>query len=119
MTGDTGIERMTITRVNQLSFELFKKWLKSNFRDPENLSEQEHEIAECVARVCNHIEADILRNNEIGNRRIAALFLYRLGAEEIWGENWQPREDFLLRIASQPYSMFDFATRTLKSVDFQ
>lgn len=119
MTGDTDIERMTITRVNEFRFGLFKKWLKTHFSDPENLTAKEKEIVGCVARVCNHVEADILRNNEIGNRRIAALFLYRLGAENIWGKNWQPSEDFLLRIASQPYSMYDFTTRILKTVDLQ
>lgn len=119
MTGDTGLGRMTITRVNSFRFNLFKKWLKTHFIDPENLTEDEKEIANCVARVCNHIEADILRNNQIGNRQIAALFLFRLDAEKIWGENWQPSEDFLLRVASQPYSMYDFASKTLKTVDLQ
>lgn len=119
MTGDTGIERMTITRVNSFRLDLFEKWLKTHFHDPENLTENEQEIASCVARVCNHIEADILRNNEIGNRRIAALFLFRLGAGELWGENWQPSEDFLLGVASQPYAMYDFASKILKTVDLQ
>ncbi len=119
MTGDTAIERMTITRVNEFRFGLFTKWLKTHFSDPENLTANEKELAGCVARVCNHVEADILRNNEIGNRRIAALFLYRLGAEKIWGKNWQPSDDFLLRVASQPYSMYDFATRILKTVDLR
>lgn len=88
MTGHTDIERMTIARVNELRFGLFEKWLKSHFSDPENLNENEQEIAGCVARVCNHVEADILRNNEIGNRQIAALFLLRLGAEKTRGKNW-------------------------------
>ena len=119
MTGESSIELMTITRVNELRFGLFKKWLKTHFGDPENLTADEKEIAGCVARVCNHVEADILRNKEIGNRRISALFLYRIGAENIWGKNWQPSEDFLLRIASQPYSMYDFATQILKTVDLR
>lgn len=119
MTGHTGIERMTITRVNQSRFELSKKWLNSRFSDLKNLTASEKEIAGCAGRVVNHIEADILRKNQIGNRRIAALFLFRLGAEKIWGKNWQPSEDFLLRIASQPYSMYDFATRILKTVDLR
>lgn len=119
MTGETGIERMTITRVNTLRFELFKKWLKTNFSDPENLTANEKEIAGCVARVCNHVEADILRNNEIGNRRIAAQFLYRLGGENIWGKNSQLSEDFLLCVASQPYSMYGFATKILKTADLR
>lgn len=119
MTGDTGIERMTITRVNEFRFGLFEEWLKSHFRDPENLNEHEKEIVRCVARVCNHVEADILRNNQIGNRQIAALFLCRLGAEKICGENWQPSEDFLLRIALLPYSLYDYATQALKTVDLR
>ena len=119
MTGDTAIGRMTITRVNTFRFELFKKWLKEHFSDPENLTESEKEIASCVAHACNHIEADILRKNEIGNRRIAALFMFRLGAEELWGKDWQPSDDFLLRVASQPYSMYDFATKVLKTADLK
>ena len=119
MTGDTRIGRGTITRVNVWRFGLFKDWLKSHFNDPENPNEYEKEIASCVALVCNHVEADILRRKQIGIRQIAALFLSRLGAENIWGENWEPSEDFLLRIASQPYSMYDFSTKILKTVDLR
>jgi hypothetical protein len=119
MMGDTAIGRMTITRVNTFRFELFKEWLKEHFSDPENLTESEKEIASCVAHACNHIEADILRNNDIGIRQIAALFMFRLGAEELWGKDWQPTDDFLLLVASQPYSMYDFATKSLKTVDLK
>jgi hypothetical protein len=116
MTVDTAIERKTITRVKESRLGLYEKWLKTQLNDPENLTANEKEIASCVARVCNHVEADILRNNEVGNRRIAALFIYRLGAENIWGKKWRPSEDFLLGIASQPYSMYDSATQMLKTV---
>ena len=119
MTGKTAIGRMTITRVNTLRAELFSKYYKIHVKDPKNPTADERGIADCIALVCNHIEADILRNKNIGNRRIATLFLYRLGAEDIFGENWSPSEDFLLRIAVQPYSMYDFATQSLKNADFR
>ena len=120
MTGESGIERMTITRVNIMRVDYYESWIKNHLSGgPENRTADDNEIASCVARVCNHLAADILKNNEIGNRQIAALFLYSLGAETIWGENWEPSEDFLLRVASQPYSMYDFATRTLKTVDLR
>ncbi len=119
MTEDTAIGRKTITRVNLLRTGKFNKWLKSYFSDPENLTANEKEIAGCASRVCNHVEADILRNSEIGNRRIAALFIYRLGAENIWGKKWRPSEDFLLGIGSQPYAVYDFSTNVLKTVDLR
>ena len=120
MTGESGIERMTITKVNSMRSDYFERWMNNHFSvGPENLTEVDKKIADCVARVCNHLAADILRNNEIGNKQIASLFLNSLGAETIWGENWEPSEDFLLRVASQPYSMYDFATRILKTVDLR
>jgi hypothetical protein len=76
-------------------------------------------MVECVTRVCARVGADILRNNQIGNRRIASLFLYRLGAENIWGNDWEPTENFLLAIASQPLAMYEFANRILKTVDLR
>jgi hypothetical protein len=118
MAGDTAIGRMTITRVNLLRANLFDKYM-THFKDPKHLTKEEDEIAFCVARVGNRIEADILRNNQIGNRRISALFLYRLGAENIWGADWQPSEDFLLKLASQPLSIYEFARDRLKTVDLQ
>ena len=119
MTGDTAIGRATITRVNTLRDELFTKWLNERSYKPDNLTESEKEIVSCVAHASNHVEGDILRNNELGNKRISALFMFRLGAEEFWGKNWQPSEDFLLRVASQSYSMYEFANKALKTVDIR
>jgi hypothetical protein len=119
MSGDTAIGRIRITEVNLLRFDLLKKWAKSRFSDPDNLTANEREILVCAGRVCNHVEADIMRNKQIGNRRIAALFIYRLGVENIWGKDWQPSQDLLLRIASQPLSMYEFATSVLKPVDLR
>jgi hypothetical protein len=119
MSGDTAIGRMRITQVNLSRFETFKKWVKPRFSDPDNLTANEEEIVGCVTRVCNHIEADIIRNRQIGNRKIAALFVYRLGMENICGKDWQPSKDLGLRIVSQPLSMYEFATRMLKTVDLR
>jgi hypothetical protein len=98
--------------VNKIRATSFERWEKTHLNEPQ-------EVFDCAAFVCNRIGADILLNNQVGIRRIAALFLYRIGAEEIFGENWQPSEDILLRIVSQPYSMYEFVIRTLKSVDLQ
>jgi len=117
MSGETRIGRMTIIRVNERRVQTYGNYLKTHSLNPNKLSDEEEGIAQCVAYACNHIEADILRHNEIGNRLISGLFLYRLGAEALWGENWHPSEDFLLRVASQPYSMYEFATKSLKAVD--
>jgi len=119
MSKDNAFGRMRIAQVNLSRSETCKKWLESRFSDPHNLTANEKEIVGCVVRVGNHIEADIIRDRQIGNRRIAALFLYRLGAENIWGENWQPSKDLLLMVASQPLSMYEFATRVLKNVDLR
>jgi hypothetical protein len=121
MSEATAIGRMRITQVNLFRIESFEKWLESHSIDPNpnNLTANEKEMVDCVARVCNHIEGDIIRNEQIGNRRIAALFLYRLGMEDIGGKDWQPSRDSLLRIASQPLSMYEFATRVLKAVDLR
>jgi hypothetical protein len=119
MTGAPAAERMTITQVNEIRSSLGSKWMQSYFNDRHDLSAEEEGIAACIARACNRIAADIMRNNEIGNRRIAALFLYRIGAGNIWGKNWQPSKDLLVRIASQPYSMYDFATQVLKTANLQ
>lgn len=119
LTGDTAIGRMTIIRVNELRFNSMKQWMQSHFKDPEHLTEDESKIANCVGRACNHIEADILRNNEYGNRLITGQFLFRIGAEDLWGTDWRPSQDFLLRTASQSYSMYDFANNTIKKFDLQ
>jgi hypothetical protein len=119
MSGDTAFGRAIITQVNLLRFTTCKEWHVSHFGDRQDLTADEMEIGQCAVYVFNRIGADIMRNNQIGNRSIAALFLYRLGAENIWGENWQPSEDLGLRIASQPLSMYEFATRVLKTVDLR
>ena len=119
MTGESGLERMTINRVNKIRVELFDKWAKMNLQNPEKPNAQENETATCVVRVCNRFEADIMRKNEIGNRQIAAQFIYRVGGEKIWSEDQMPNMECLGKIAAQPYSMFEFASQTLKTVDMQ
>jgi len=119
MSGDTAIGRMTITRMNEYRFQLFKDEVKSRIGKIDNLNENERKIATCVAGVCNRVEADIMRNKQIGNRSIAALFLSRLGVDNIWGKDWLPSEDFFIKVASQSLSMYEFSTQTLKIVDLQ
>jgi len=119
MTGHTGVERMTITRVNQLGFELFEEWRKSHLGDKDNLNPKEEETMRCVVRVVNLVGADIIQKTQIGNRFLAGSFLERLGAERIFGKNWTPSETFLSSIALQPISMYDSATELLKTVDLQ
>ena len=119
MSEDTAVGRMTIVGTNDFRWSLFKDWIKSYIGDtaPDNLTEKEKEIVACISRVCSRVLADITRNKQIGNRSIAGLFLQRLGAENILGKNWQANEDFMLRIASQPLSMYEYAIRGLKTVD--
>ena len=119
MSGDTAIGRMTITQVNTFRFGLFEKWIKPYIKNSQNPSEDEKEIGDCVAYVCNRLEADILKHKQIGNRLIAGLFLERLGVENTLGKDWQPSEDFFLRVASQPLSMYEFANQRLKEVDLK
>ncbi|MCJ7514557.1 MAG: hypothetical protein MUO89_01105 [Dehalococcoidia bacterium] len=119
MSEDDAFGRMRINQVNLSRFKSFEKWAKSHFSDPDNLTTDEKEMLDCVSRVCNHIEADIMRDRQIGSRMITGLFLYRLGAENIWGTNWQPSKDLALRMASQPLSMYEFATGVLKTIDLR
>ena len=119
MTGHTGVERMTITRFNELSFGLVEEWAKSHFGDRNSFSPKEEETMRCVVRVANLIGADIFQKNQIGNRFLAGSFLERLGAERIFGKNWLPSESILSSIAIQPISMYDYATHLLEKVDLQ
>jgi len=73
MTGDTSIERMTITRVNQLRAGLFEKWLKSNFRNPEHLTSTNSKLLSALP-----VSAIILKltSFEITRLAIGGLLLY-------------------------------------------
>jgi hypothetical protein len=119
LSGDTAFGRMTITRVNTFRFGLFKDWIKNHCKDPDHLTKNEEEMLDCVSHVCNHIESDILRHNQIGNRLITGQFLFRLGAESLWGTNWTPNQDFSLRVASQSLSMWETANKVLKSTSLK
>ncbi|MBN1693224.1 MAG: hypothetical protein JW845_06690 [Dehalococcoidales bacterium] len=119
LSENTAFGRMTITRVNTFRYNLFEKWMKTHCKDPDNLTENEKEILNCVAHVCNHVEADILRYNQIGNRLLTGQFLFRIGAESLWGSNWTPSEDFALRAASNSLSMYETADKILKTVDLK
>jgi hypothetical protein len=117
MTNNTAIERMTIAQVTSLRAELFKKWVRDNSINLENVTERENELAQCVTRVCNRLGADIMGRNQVGNRRLSASLLFRLGGDKLWPEGREPGGDFLLKLASQSYSMYDFALNALKKVD--
>jgi hypothetical protein len=115
MTGDTGLQRATIVRVNTRRADLFEKWIKANLKNPSNPTQEQKELLHCVTRVFNRIEADLMRNNEIGNRRITALFLYRIG----WNIDKNLNTGALSKLAAQPIAMYEFAQKILKNVDIQ
>jgi hypothetical protein len=60
-----------------------------------------------------------MKDDQNGNRQITGLFLDRIGGEKIFGKQWEPSHDFGLRVASQPLSMYEFATKALKSIDLR
>lgn len=108
MTGDTKYERATIVTINQARFELYEKWDRT-------YTKEKKENPQCLGRAINRIGADLMRNNEIGNRRITALLLYRLG----WNEDEDLNTGALSKLAAQPIAMYDFAKKILKPVDIQ
>jgi hypothetical protein len=119
MTEDTAIGRAQITFNNSFRAEIFEGWIKDNKIDLDKLTDQDNANLECVARAVNRIGTDILKNEQIGNRLIAGLFLERLGTEKIFGKHWQPNDDFLLRVASQPLAIYEFTQKILKTANLQ
>jgi len=113
MTGSTGAEQMAIRWVDKVRFDLFKKWYIDNHNPKEEVTMR------CVAHVANLIGADILANNQVGNKVLVVSFFLRIGADKIFGENWIPGESVLSSIALQPISMYDNATHLLKTIDLQ
>jgi hypothetical protein len=119
MTSENGLERMTITVTNTNRASMWKRWITNNKIDLKKLTEQDEKNLECVARVCNRFGVDILDKQEIGNRQITSLFFARLAGEELLKHNPEPSADFYLALASQAYSMYEFAHKTIKSIDLK
>ena len=113
MTGDTRYERATIGGINEARFELAEKWFKIYAKDASNPTKEEKEKLQCAGRAINRIGADLMRNNEIGNRRITALLLYRLG----WKEDEDLNASALSKLAVQPIAMYEFAEKVLKTAE--
>lgn len=68
-----------------------------------------------MARVANRIGADLMKNDAIGNRRITALLLYRLG----WKKDEHLSEEAFFRLAVIIFDLYKGAKETIKSVNLQ
>jgi hypothetical protein len=117
MTENTGLNRASILMNDDMRSLMAEQWGKDNKIDVNNLTIQDKENLECVARACNRVGADIMKNQEMGNRQISVLFLERLGGEKLFGKQWQPSADFFLALASQPYSQYEFAERFVNNIN--
>lgn len=115
MAGSIGTERFTITSVNNSRRELYTRWVDANVKNPSKPTKKEKILITCVARVGNRIGADLMKNNEVGNRRITALLLYRLG----WKEDEALSEEALFRLAAVIYGLYEGAQEAIKSVNLQ
>ena len=115
MIGDTGSERYTITEVNNSRLELLEKWVDANVKNPSKPTKKEKILITCVARLGNRIGADLMKNNEIGNRRITALLLYRVG----WKEDEDLSEEALFRLEAIVFGLYEGAMEAIKSMNLQ
>lgn len=115
MTGRTRAERFVITMVNSLRAELFDKWASAHMKDPSKPNKKEKKLLTCVARVGNRIEADLMKNNKIGNQRLTALLLYRLG----WKEDEDLSEEAFFRLVAIIFGLYEGAKEAIRPVNLQ
>ncbi len=103
-----------VISINKLRSDMFDKWTETNIGD-RSVTEEDEEHAKCVARVANRIGADLMKNKEIGNRRITALLLYRLG----WKIDEDLSEEALSRLVAITFGLYEGAKEAIKSVNLQ
>ncbi len=103
-----------LVSMNKLRNDMFHKWYETNIGD-RSTTEENEEQAKCVARVANRIGADLMKNKEIGNRRITALLLYRLG----WKIDEDLSEEALSRLIAITFGLYEGAKEAIKSVNLQ
>lgn len=108
-------EAWRVAQVNEARVDMFDKWAEANIGDPSAPTEKEKMLVNCVAWVGNRIGADLTKNNEIGNRRITALLLYRVG----WKEDEDLSEEALFKLAAVIYGLYEGAQEAIKSVNLQ
>lgn len=126
MDSSSATGRMTITRVNQTRMNLFEQLVNTLHSIRENPLEltiteedEEKDIMKCAARVCNRIEANIYRKNQIGNRQLTALFIQRIDTNKGLAIDYKPSNNFLLLASSNTLSLYESSLNALKAVDLQ
>ncbi len=115
MTGETTIGRATITMINNVRSELFKRWAQSNLKDSGKPTKDERNLLTCVARVGNRLGVDIQKHNQLGNRRIAALLLFRVG----WKKDADLSPEAGYRLAVATLSMYEVPKKDLQKINLQ
>jgi hypothetical protein len=111
MSGEKAIERAIITGINQKRWSLAENWCKVNNIDVENPTKEQSVQLKCVGQCLNRIDADIMKNNEIGNRILTAFFLYRIG----WSEDDELNTGAMSKLAAHTLSMYESAEYMIKN----
>jgi hypothetical protein len=108
MGGRTGRGRSAY--VNTMREGLFEEWAKNNIRDG-GVTKEVEENAKCIARVCNHIGADVKRADDVTIRLLTARLADRLGCDI------NLKSEALSRLMASVFGFYEGAKEYLKSVD--
>jgi hypothetical protein len=109
------MEDRNVMAVNATKSQMFENWCEANLggRKPDDLTESDHAILNCVARVINQYGADLRQRNGIGAKRVSARLADRLGCSP------DMNDDALLKMMFTVRMLYDGAKEAIKSVDLQ
>jgi hypothetical protein len=107
------IDERSWMHINKLRTDMFVKWAEANVGDPNSMTKEDEENANCVARVGNRIGADIRRADCIAVKRLAARLADRLGCDI------DIHDEALFRLETVIFGFYAGAKEAIKSVNLQ
>jgi hypothetical protein len=109
--------RITISGVNNVRQNLFEDYLKEHLIDINFIADKDNALIICIKRVCNRFAASISSNNQVGARKLTAIFMQSF--RKYFNDAYQPEKELLQKISSTTLTLYKSFKTTLKEVDLQ